>query len=86
MIDGLPTTLHRVQASKGLPDRGGHGGGDPRRLRQGGRPVRQANGIVFKKTFVNLDQPELCARQMHEDWGETTGRPAEESRRAVEQG
>jgi len=27
-----------------------------------------AKAIVFKKTFLNLDEPQLAARQMYEDW------------------
>ena len=42
--------------------------------------------IVFKKTFLNLDKPQLCARQMFEDWGDELGLTFEESYRAVKQG
>ena len=31
------------------------------------------HGIVFKKTFLNLDRPALCARQMFEDWRDDLG-------------
>ncbi len=41
------------------------------------------NGIVFKKTFVNLGEPQLCARQMYEDWKDELGLSHAESHRAV---
>jgi activator of 2-hydroxyglutaryl-CoA dehydratase/predicted nucleotide-binding protein (sugar kinase/HSP70/actin superfamily) len=43
-------------------------------------------GIVFKKTFLNLDKPDLCARQFHEDWAELLGLSEREARRAVSAG
>jgi predicted CoA-substrate-specific enzyme activase len=46
----------------------------------------KAKGIVFKKTFLNLDEPQLCARQMFEDWKGELGLSLGESHRAVKQG
>ncbi len=43
-------------------------------------------GLVYKKTFLNLDDPALCARQMHEDWHGLLGISEGESRRAVHAG
>ena len=41
---------------------------------------------MFKKTFVKLDKPALCARQMFDDWKDELGLSPEESARATEQG
>lgn len=43
-------------------------------------------GLVYKKTFLNLDDAALCARQMAEDWYDLLGVTETESRRAVEVG
>lgn len=45
-----------------------------------------AAGIRFVKTLVSLDEPQLCARQLTEDWGRDLGVSEKESRRAVEAG
>jgi len=41
---------------------------------------------VFKKTFVNMDDPPLAARQMYLDWKDEIGLSEAESRRAVDEG
>ncbi|MCC6750230.1 MAG: hypothetical protein IT371_21360 [Deltaproteobacteria bacterium] len=43
-------------------------------------------GIVFKKTFLKLDKPQLAARQLFLDWKDELGLTEEESQRAVVQG
>ena len=43
-------------------------------------------GIVYKKTFLNLDQPALCARQMYLDWKDELGLSEGEAERATQQG
>jgi predicted CoA-substrate-specific enzyme activase len=43
-------------------------------------------GIEYKKTFLNLDNTALCARQMHEDWSAALGIGEEESLHAAEAG
>jgi activator of 2-hydroxyglutaryl-CoA dehydratase/predicted nucleotide-binding protein (sugar kinase/HSP70/actin superfamily) len=43
-------------------------------------------GIAFKKTFVDLNKPDICARQMWEDWSEELGISPAESIRATEEG
>ena len=48
--------------------------------------IFKQRGIVFKKTFVNMDEPGLCARQMYEDWKDELGLSYEESERATMQG
>src|SRR5690606_14935876 len=43
-------------------------------------------GVRFKKTFVNLEWPALCGRQMHRDWAEDLGLSEAESVRAAREG
>lgn len=43
-------------------------------------------GIVFKKTFLNLGHPDLCAWQFYEDWKDVLGLSEDEARRAVRAG
>ncbi|TVP83131.1 BadF/BadG/BcrA/BcrD ATPase family protein [Thioalkalivibrio sp.] len=85
MIDGLPTSLHGVQASKSCPTVVATAEATHAAFVTEG-DLFARHGISFKKTFVNLDEPQLCARQMQEDWGEALGMSLEESRRAVEAG
>lgn len=85
MIDGLPTTLHGVQASKSCPTVVATAEATHAAFVTEG-DLFARHGITLKKTFVSLDHPELCARQMHEDWGEALGFGLKESRHAAEQG
>jgi predicted CoA-substrate-specific enzyme activase len=85
MIDGLPTSLHGVQASKSCPTVVATAEATHAAFVTEG-DLFARHGIAFKKTFVSLDLPQLCARQMQEDWGEALGVGLEESGRAVEQG
>ncbi len=85
MIDGLPTSLEGVQASKSCPTVVATAEATHAAFVTEG-DLFTRHGISFKKTFVSLDEPQLCARQMHEDWGEALGMSLEESRHAVEQG
>ena len=85
MIDALPPHLDDVQASKSCPTvvataEATHAAF----IRED--DLFAARGIRFKKTFVNLDEPILCARQMYEDWREELGVTLQESQRAVREG
>ena len=85
MIDGLPTKLHGVQASKSCPTVVATAEATHAAFVTEG-DLFARHGISFKKTFVSLDEPLLCARQMQEDWGEVLGIGLQESRHAVDQG
>ncbi len=85
MVDSFPTPLHAVQASKACPTVVATAEATYAAFIKEGDLFRE-NGITFKKTFLNLDQPRLCARQMAEDWGDELGLTVEESFRAVRQG
>jgi predicted nucleotide-binding protein (sugar kinase/HSP70/actin superfamily) len=85
MIDQFPTFLHGVQASHACPTvvatpEAAHAAF----VKEG--DLFSAAGIMFKKTFVQLNKPALCARQMFDDWKDELGLSPEESERATEQG
>lgn len=85
MIDALPPHLEDVQASKSCPTvvataEATHAAF----IRED--DLFAERGIRFKKTFVNLDEPILCARQLYQDWGEELGMGLRESQRAVRAG
>ena len=85
MFDSMPTFLHAVQASKACPTvattpEAAHAAFTKE------SDLFGDNGIVFKKTFVNLDDTALCARQMYRDWQDELGVTEAESYRATLQG
>jgi len=85
MIDALPPHLDDVQASKSCPTvvataEATHAAF----IRED--DLFAARGIRFKKTFVNLDEPILCARQLYEDWRDELGITLPESQQAVREG
>lgn len=44
------------------------------------------NGIEYVCTYLRMDEPKLCAKQMFDEWGPKLGLSKEENNRAVEQG
>ena len=69
MVDSFPTFLSSVQGSRACPTvvatpEAAHAAF----IKEG--DLFAERGIVFKKTFLNLDQKALCARQMFEDWSD----------------
>jgi len=85
MVDSFPTFLENVQATRACPTVVGTAEATHAAFIKEGDLFAQ-KGIVFKKTFVNQDKPELCVRQMHEDWKDELGLSLEETRRAVHEG
>jgi predicted CoA-substrate-specific enzyme activase len=85
MVDSFPTFLENVQATRACPTVVGTAEATHAAFIKEGDLFAQ-RGIVFKKTFVNQDRPELCVRQMHEDWADELGLSLEETRRAVCEG
>jgi predicted CoA-substrate-specific enzyme activase len=85
MIDSFPSHLDNVLSSKACPALVATTEATHAAFVKEG-DLFAANGIVFKKTFLNLDEPRLCARQLYDDWGEELGLSLEESSRAVRQG
>lgn len=85
MVDSFPTYLANVQASRACPTVVGTAEATHAAFIKEG-DLFAANNIVFKKTFLNLDQPALAARQMFEDWSDELGLSEEESERAAGEG
>jgi activator of 2-hydroxyglutaryl-CoA dehydratase/predicted nucleotide-binding protein (sugar kinase/HSP70/actin superfamily) len=85
MVDSFPTFLAGVQGSRACPTvvatpEAAHAAF----IKEG--DLFAARGIAFKKTFLNLDQRGLCARQMQDDWGDELDLSLEESTRATSAG
>jgi predicted nucleotide-binding protein (sugar kinase/HSP70/actin superfamily) len=85
MIDTFPSPLANVQAARACPTVVATAEATHAAFIKEG-DLFAANGIVFKKTFLNLDEPPLAARQMYEDWRDELGLSPEESLRAVRAG
>ena len=72
MVDSFPTWLENILGSRACPT-----------VTATPEAVHAAftkesdlfaeKGIVYKKTFLNMDDAPLCAKQMYEDWGEELG-------------
>jgi predicted CoA-substrate-specific enzyme activase len=43
-------------------------------------------GLIYKNTFVNVDEPRLLEKQLYDDWKDLLGLTREEHHRAVEEG
>ncbi len=85
MIDTLPTVLVGTIANRACPTVCN----TPEAV--GAAFIKEGDlfaeqGIVFKKTFCNIDNPLLLARQLFLDWKDEIGVTEEESRFAVRQG
>ena len=85
MVDSFPTFLTNVQASRACPTVVGTAEATHAAFIKEG-DLFAAHGIVFKKTFLNLDRPALAARQMYLDWKDELGLSEAESERATQQG
>ena len=85
MVDSFPTWLYGVQETKACPTVVGTAEASHAAFTKEGDMFAE-RGIVFKKTFLNLDKPALLARQMFEDWGGDLGITEDESRRATTEG
>ncbi len=85
MVDSFPTFLHNVQDSRACPTVVGTPEATHAAFIKEG-DLFTANGLIFKKTFLNLNQEALAARQMFDDWKDELGLSVEESERATRQG
>ena len=85
MIDSFPTWLEGVQASRACPTVVATAEATHAAFTKEGDLFAQ-KGIVFKKTFINMDDPPLAARQLALDWQDEIGVTEEESFRAVNEG
>jgi activator of 2-hydroxyglutaryl-CoA dehydratase/predicted nucleotide-binding protein (sugar kinase/HSP70/actin superfamily) len=85
MVDSFPTFLAGVHGSRACPTvvatpEAAHAAF----IKEG--DLFEERGVVFKKTFINMDQPALCARQMFDDWRDDLGLSREEAERATAEG
>lgn len=85
MVDSFPTILENVQASRACPTVVATPEATHAAFIKEGDLFKE-RGIVYKKTFLNLDQPALCARQMYLDWKDELGLSEGEAERATQQG
>src|SRR3989304_2205229 len=85
MVDSFPASLENTQANRACPTVVGTAEAAHAAFIKEG-DLFAAKAIVFKKTFLNLDEPQLAARQMYEDWKDELGLSVEETYRAVKQG
>ncbi len=85
MVDSFPTFLHGVQSSRACPTVVATAEATHAAFVKEGDLFAERD-ITFKKTFLNLDEPALCARQMYDDWHAELGLSMQEAQRAVEQG
>ncbi len=85
MVDSMPTFLENVQDTKACPTVVGTAEATHAAFVKEGDLFAERS-ITFKKTFINLDKPGLCARQMFADWKDELGLSIEETERAVQQG
>ncbi len=85
MVDSFPSFLQNVQARRACPTVVSTAEATHAAFIKEGDLFKQ-KGIVFKKTFVNMDEPGLCARQMYEDWKDELGLSYEEALRATHEG
>jgi activator of 2-hydroxyglutaryl-CoA dehydratase/predicted nucleotide-binding protein (sugar kinase/HSP70/actin superfamily) len=85
MVDSFPTFLRGVQDSRACPTAVATPEATHAAFIKEGDMFGERN-IVFKKTFLNLNEPPLCARQMYDDWKDELGLSREEAYRGVMQG
>jgi activator of 2-hydroxyglutaryl-CoA dehydratase/predicted nucleotide-binding protein (sugar kinase/HSP70/actin superfamily) len=85
MVDCFPTFLQHTLASKACPTVVGTVEATHAAFIKEGDLFAE-RGITFKKTFLNVNEPLLCARQMYGDWKDEMGFSPQECVRGVHQG
>jgi predicted nucleotide-binding protein (sugar kinase/HSP70/actin superfamily) len=85
MIDALPTDLVGVQDSRACPTVTTTPEAVKAAFTKEGDLFAEL-GVRFMNTFVNLDKPRVCEKQMFDDFRDVLGLTVAENRRAVEQG
>jgi activator of 2-hydroxyglutaryl-CoA dehydratase/predicted nucleotide-binding protein (sugar kinase/HSP70/actin superfamily) len=85
MVDSFPTFLDGVQGTRACPTVVATAEATHAAFIKEG-DLFQESGIRFKKTFLNLDQPGLCARQMYDDWRDDLALSRAETEDAVGDG
>ena len=85
MVDSFPSWLEGLQATRACPTVVNTAEATHAAFTKESDLFAE-KGIVYKKTFINMDNPQLCARQMAQDWGQELGITEEESLRATLEG
>jgi len=85
MVDSFPTWLENILGSRACPTVTATPEAVHAAFTKEGDLFKE-KGVVYKKTFLNMDDAPLCARQMYEDWGPELGLSEEEATRATEVG
>jgi len=85
MVDSFPTWLENILGSRACPTVTATPEAVHAAFTKEGNLFAE-KGLVYKKTFVNMDDGPLCARQMYEDWGEELGLSEAEAQRATDAG
>ena len=85
MVDSFPSFLEGVQGTRACPTVVATPEAVHAAFVKEGDAFAE-RGIVFKKTFLNMDKAGLCARQMHADWSDELGLSLDEAERATAAG
>jgi len=85
MVDSIPSYLEYTEASRACPTSVATPEATYAAFVTEG-DIFAEKGIAFKRTFLDLAHPRLCARQLHEGWYNEIGVSEEEAWRAVQQG
>ncbi|MCC6833283.1 MAG: CoA activase [Thermoleophilia bacterium] len=85
MIDSLGTHLSCTQSSRACPTVTATPEAVKAAFTKEGDLFAEM-GVVYKNTFVNIDEPRLLEKQLFDDWKDLLGLTQEEHRRAVDEG
>ncbi len=85
MIDALGTFLSNTQSSRSCPTVTATPEAVKAAFTKEGDLFAEL-GVVYKNTFVNVDEPRLLEKQLFDDWKDLLGLTMEENRRAVDEG
>jgi predicted CoA-substrate-specific enzyme activase len=85
MIDSLTSHLSCAQASRACPTVTATPEAVKAAFTKEGDVFREM-GVIYKNTFVNVDDPRLFEKQLFDDWADILGLTLAEHRRAVDEG
>jgi activator of 2-hydroxyglutaryl-CoA dehydratase/predicted nucleotide-binding protein (sugar kinase/HSP70/actin superfamily) len=85
VVDSLPTWLEGTMACRSCPASAATPEATYAAL-AADEDVFTEEGVRFKRTFLDLGDPVMCAHQMWEDWADEIGVSKDESYRAVAEG
>lgn len=85
VIDSLPTWIEGTVASRSCPASAATPEAAHAAFVKNGN-LFEERGIRVKRTFLDLEDPRVCAQQMHDGWADEMGLTIDESHRAVQEG